>query len=113
MMTPEEIAGSYRRAVNQSAQINILAELNACSREEIIRTLKEQGFKIKTTKRGRKKAAETPEILGTTEKTSTEEKHCREHSGSSCSRHSGHDRKRHKGKRQRTSRKRTCSSTGR
>ena len=27
----------------------------------------------KTTKRGRKKAAETPEILGTTEKTSTEE----------------------------------------
>lgn len=71
-MTPEEIAGSYRRAVNQSAQINILAELNACSREEIIRTLKEQGFKIKTTKRGRKKAAETPEILGTTEKTSPE-----------------------------------------
>ena len=30
MMTPEEIAGSYRRAVNQSAQINILAELNTC-----------------------------------------------------------------------------------
>ena len=73
MMTPEEIAGSYRRAVNQSAQINILAELNTCSREEIIKTLKEQGFKIKTTKRGRKKAAETPETLGTTEKTSTEE----------------------------------------
>ena len=73
MMTPEEIAGSYRRAVNQSAQINILAELNTCSREEIIKTLKEQGFKIKTTKRGRKKAAETPETLGTTEKTSPEE----------------------------------------
>lgn len=72
MMTPEEIAGSYRRAVNQSAQINILAELNTCSREEIIKTLKEQGFKIKTTKRGRKKAAETPETLGTTEKTSPE-----------------------------------------
>lgn len=62
-MTPEEIAGSYRRAVNQSAQINILAELNACSREEI----------IKTTKRGRKKAAETPETLGTEEKTSPKE----------------------------------------
>lgn len=73
MMTPEEIAGSYRRAVNQSAQINILAELNTCSREEIIKTLKEQGFKIKTTKRGRKKAAETPETLGTTEKTSPKE----------------------------------------
>lgn len=72
MMTPEEIAGSHGRAVNQSAQINILAELNACSREEIIKTLKEQGFKIKTTKRGRKKAAETPETLGTTEKTSPE-----------------------------------------
>ena len=51
MITPEEIAGSYRRAVNQSAQINILAELNACSREEIIRTLKEQGFKIKNNKK--------------------------------------------------------------
>ena len=72
-MTPEEIAGSYRRAVNQSAQINVLTELNACSREEIIKTLKEQGFKIKTTKRGRKKTAETPETLGTTERTSPEE----------------------------------------
>lgn len=112
MITPEEIAGSYRRAVNQSAQINILAELNACSREEIIRTLKEQGFKIKNNKKRKEESSRNAGNTRYDRENINKGKHCREHRGSSCSRHSGHDRKRHKGKRQRTSRKRTCSSTG-
>lgn len=112
MITPEEIAGSYRRAVNQSAQINILAELNACSREEIIRTLKEQGFKIKNNKKRKEESGRNAGNTRYDRENINKGKHCREHRGSSCSRHSGHDRKRHKGKRQRTSRKRTCSSTG-
>lgn len=55
-MTIAEIAGSYRRATNQRAQIGILAELNSCDKEEIIKILEGQGIKVKRSGRpkGRK-----------------------------------------------------------
>lgn len=54
-MTPEEIGSSYRRAVNQNAQITILADLNCCSKEEIINILEEQGYTVRKPKKKAKK----------------------------------------------------------
>lgn len=45
--TPLEIAGSYRRSGEKASQIQIIAECNACSKEQIKQILREQGFEIK------------------------------------------------------------------
>lgn len=45
--TPLEIAGSYRRSGEKESQIQIIAECNACSKEQIKQILREQGFEIK------------------------------------------------------------------
>lgn len=45
--TPLEIAGSYRRSGEEASQIQIIAECNACSKEQIKQILREQGFEIK------------------------------------------------------------------
>ena len=55
-MTPQEIVGSYRRATNKSEQIKILSELNACSKEDITKILKDQGVTVKTPGRKKKEA---------------------------------------------------------
>lgn len=55
MMTDEEIVTSYREAKNKSAQIGILAELNATS-EDIIKTiLKSKGIDLRSANAGKKK----------------------------------------------------------
>lgn len=43
VMTPGEILRSYQQAKNKTAQVGILADLNATNRETIIEVLKEQG----------------------------------------------------------------------
>ena len=65
-MTNEEIARDYRLAKNGLKQAHILAELNRCSVDEIVRILQEQGVKVdgRLTQKGRthaspKKAAAT------------------------------------------------------
>ena len=45
-MTEKEICCMYRRAKNQNAQLQILAELNGVSRTEIIRILVKNGEKL-------------------------------------------------------------------
>lgn len=45
-MTEKEICRRYRNAKNQSAQLQILAELNSVSRTEIIRILVKNGEKL-------------------------------------------------------------------
>lgn len=45
--TALEIAGSYRRSGEKASQIQIIAECNACSKEQIKQILREQGFEIK------------------------------------------------------------------
>ena len=61
-----EIVGRFKRAENQKEQVLILAELNACEKEEIIEVLKKNGIdtskveeQMKPKKRGRKKKEET------------------------------------------------------
>ena len=47
-MTDIEIVGSFKRALKQKEQVVILAQLNACDKEDIIEVLKKNG--IDTTK---------------------------------------------------------------
>lgn len=55
-MTPGEIVASYRQAANKNNQIGVLADLNVCSKAEIVDVLTEQGVEIKKrTGRPRKK----------------------------------------------------------
>lgn len=55
MMTDGEIVKSFREAKNKSAQIGILAELNASS-EDIIKTiLKSKGVDLRSANAGKKK----------------------------------------------------------
>lgn len=63
-----DIIALYRGAKDKADQIGILAELNACDKEDIIQVLREAGFEPvekPAPTRGRKKAAEKPD----TEKT--------------------------------------------
>lgn len=56
LMTPGEIVASYRQAANKNNQIGVLADLNVCSKAEIVDVLTEQGVEIKKrTGRPRKK----------------------------------------------------------
>lgn len=45
-MTPEDICKEYRTAKNRVKQIGVLAELNACSKKEIVDILQENGEKL-------------------------------------------------------------------
>ena len=45
-MTEKEIVKSYKNAVNQRAQIGILAELNLCSKKEITAIIEAAGLNV-------------------------------------------------------------------
>lgn len=56
-MTPGEIVTSYRQAANPVAQLRVLADLNVCSKDDIIEVLAAQGVEVKKKAgRPRKKA---------------------------------------------------------
>lgn len=57
LMTPGEIVTSYRQAANPVAQLRVLADLNVCSKDDIIEVLAAQGVEVKKKAgRPRKKA---------------------------------------------------------
>ena len=57
LMTPGEIVASYRQAANKNNQIGVLADLNVCSKDDIIEVLAAQGVEVKKKAgRPRKKA---------------------------------------------------------
>lgn len=60
-MSEEEIGLNYRLAKNKKEQIEILADLNLCSKEDIIEILKRDGVSGKELPRKRKKAVADPE----------------------------------------------------
>ena len=63
MMSTEEILYSYHNAACRTKQIGILADLNACSRDEIARILEENGEEIPKRKYSkRKKPAQQDEV---------------------------------------------------
>ncbi len=47
VMSKDEIVVRYRQAKEPAKQIGILADLNACTKEEIAEVLREAGFKLK------------------------------------------------------------------
>lgn len=55
-MTPEEIVRSYREALDKKHQIEVLADLNVCSKDVIRKVLIENGVKPQELPRQRKKA---------------------------------------------------------
>lgn len=59
-MSPEEIVRDYRTAKNKGKQVTILAELNGCTREDIIAVLSAGGINPKELPRSRKKANVVP-----------------------------------------------------
>lgn len=64
-MTSEEIKRSYQTAADPKVQIEILADLNLCQKEDIRRILIEQGIPEEELpkKRGRKKKQEEPVVV--------------------------------------------------
>ncbi len=58
-MTNSEIAASYRLAADPKKQIGILADLNDCTRTEIVDALRKEGVKLPGNYNNKK--AETPE----------------------------------------------------
>ena len=62
-MTDIEIVGRFRRAENKKGQVQILADLNACSKEEIVEVLKKHDIDVSgyIKKKGRKPKAESTE----------------------------------------------------
>lgn len=57
LMTPGEIVTSYRQAANPVDQLRVLADLNVCSKDDIIEVLAAQGVEVKKKAgRPRKKA---------------------------------------------------------
>lgn len=74
-MTPDEIVVRYRQAKEKGKQLNILAELNACSVDDIVHVLVEHGgYKLERMSRSRgtakllregvpKKSYKKPEII--------------------------------------------------
>lgn len=59
MMTNEEIIRDYKQAAAPVKQIGILADLNQCSRQDIVKILREAGCELP--KLYDKKKVETPE----------------------------------------------------
>lgn len=62
-MTDIEIVGRFRRAENKKGQVQILADLNACSKEEIVEVLKKYDIDVSgyIKKKGRKPKTESTE----------------------------------------------------
>lgn len=60
MMTPEDICKEYRTAKSPLKQIGVLAELNTCSKKEIIKILTDNGEKLPGNVGPRKAAEATP-----------------------------------------------------
>lgn len=79
-MSNEEIVRRYRQAKNKRSQVNILAQLNCCSKDEIIEVLKQEGITDKQLPRaersdkGKKKSGEPTEEAKETEITAPLEK---------------------------------------
>lgn len=56
-MTPDEIVVRYRQAKHKGEQLNILADLNACSVDDIVKVLVEHGgYQLERMSRSRGKA---------------------------------------------------------
>lgn len=56
-MTPDEIVVSYRQAKEKGKQLNILADLNVCSVDDIVKVLVEHGgYQLERRSRSRGKA---------------------------------------------------------
>ena len=55
-MTPEEIVRSYREALDKKHQLEVLADLNVCSKEVIRKVLIDNGVRPQELPRQRKKA---------------------------------------------------------
>ena len=56
-MTPDEIVVRYRQAKHKGEQLNILADLNACSVDDIVNVLVEHGgYQLERMSRSRSKA---------------------------------------------------------
>ena len=72
-MSNEEIVRRYKLAKNKRSQVNILAQLNCCSKDEIIEVLKQEGITDKQLPRaersdkGKKKSGEPAEEAKETE----------------------------------------------
>ena len=79
-MSNEEIVRRYRQAKNKRSQVNILAQLNCCSKDEIIEVLKQEGITDKQLPRaersdkGKKKSGEPAAEAKETEITAPLEK---------------------------------------
>lgn len=79
-MSNEEIVRRYRQAKNKRQQVNILAQLNCCSKDEIIKVLKQEGITDKQLPRaersdkGKKKSGEPAAEAKETEITTPLEK---------------------------------------
>ena len=79
-MSNEEIVRRYRQAKNKRSQVNILAQLNCCSKNEIIEVLKQEGITDKQLPRaersdkGKKKSGEPAAEAKETEITAPLEK---------------------------------------
>lgn len=78
-MSNEEIVRRYRQAKNKRQQVNILAQLNSCEKDEIIEVLKQEGITDKQLPRsersdkGKKKSAEPAAEIRETEITAPSE----------------------------------------
>lgn len=78
-MSNEEIVRRYRQAKNKRQQVNILAQLNSCEKDEIIEVLKQEGITDKQLPRsersdkGKKKSAEPAAEARETETTAPAE----------------------------------------
>ena len=60
LMTDAEIAHSFRTAANQQKQVNVLADLNCCSKREMKEKLEELGFSLTSPAQKKEKTSGTP-----------------------------------------------------
>lgn len=77
-MTPDEIYADYRDAKDKTAQIGIMAELNLCTQQEIIKILEDMGVdpskdEVKPKKRTYRKRAKAEEQMAEKCKTAQEQ----------------------------------------
>ena len=63
-MTAWEICRAYKDAQNKSEQVKILADLNLCSKNDIINLLAERGIEHKAGKKRGYKSTAFPKIVG-------------------------------------------------
>lgn len=61
VMTNEEIVRDFNQAANRMKQISILAELNSCTKQDIVTVLVDAGCEVPKVFLPKPKKAETPE----------------------------------------------------